>query len=49
MKPAIQHEHARILREEILRMTTIVGQQQMIIIVARRDLWEDDTERGHDD
>jgi hypothetical protein len=49
MQPAIQHEHARILREEILRLATIVGQQQMIIIVARRDLWEDEPERGHDD
>jgi hypothetical protein len=50
MQPAIQHEYARILEDEITRMTAIVGGQQMIIIVARRDLWEDDyPERGHDD
>jgi hypothetical protein len=49
MQPTVQRQYAQILQEEILRLATIVGQQQMIIIVARRDLWEDDPERGHND
>lgn len=42
MRPAIQQEYVRILNDEITRITQIIGDQQMVIIVARRDLWEED-------